>query len=101
MKLRLLDEAESELRQVMLYYEQCRQGLGHNFHERVTDVLSAVRNEPLRFPIYEGRRLRREYRRARVVRFPYIIVFQIRADEVVVVALAHTSRAPGYWNRRN
>lgn len=41
------------------------------------------------------------YRYARVDRFPYVLIFR-RVDERVamVVAVAHTSRRPGYWRRR-
>jgi plasmid stabilization system protein ParE len=41
------------------------------------------------------------YRYARVDRFPYVLVFRrLDAHVVVVVAVAHTSRRPGYWRRR-
>jgi toxin ParE1/3/4 len=42
-----------------------------------------------------------EYRWVRVERFQYILVFRRRTDrEILVVAVAHTSRRPGYWRRR-
>jgi toxin ParE1/3/4 len=42
-----------------------------------------------------------EYRWVRVERFQYILVFRRRTDrETLVVAVAHTSRRPGYWRRR-
>jgi len=42
-----------------------------------------------------------QYRYVRVSRFPYVLIFR-RLDSavVVVVAVAHTSRRPGYWRRR-
>jgi toxin ParE1/3/4 len=41
------------------------------------------------------------YRWTRVRRFPYILVCRPRqSDEMIVVAVAHTSRRPGYWRRR-
>ena len=33
-------------------------------------------------------------------RFPFTIPYQIIGDEIVVLALAHISRRPGYWSRR-
>jgi toxin ParE1/3/4 len=41
------------------------------------------------------------YRYARVPNFPYVLVNR-RIDDgtVMVVAVAHTSRRPGYWKRR-
>ena len=45
--------------------------------------------------------LARSYRYVRVSRFPYILIFRRVDDDIVmVVAVAHTSRRPGYWRRR-
>jgi hypothetical protein len=35
-----------------------------------------------------------------VRRFSYHIVFEIREDGIVVMAIAHNPRRPGYWARR-
>lgn len=100
MTLCILGEAEKELREASLYYENKQQGLGARFLERVRRTLLAIGGDPQRFPAYEGRRLARRFRRARVSRFPYVVVFYSRQDKVVIVAVAHTSRRPGYWRNR-
>ena len=41
-----------------------------------------------------------EVRRARVKRHPYLLVYAVMAEHVVVLAVAHTSRKPGYWLTR-
>jgi hypothetical protein len=33
-------------------------------------------------------------------RFPFTVAYQIKGNEIVILALAHTSRRPGYWSRR-
>ena len=33
-------------------------------------------------------------------RFPYTIVYTEFAEEILIIAVAHTSREPGYWRRR-
>jgi hypothetical protein len=35
-----------------------------------------------------------------VSRFPYQIVYRRRPDEIVIVAVAHVKRKPGYWKDR-
>jgi hypothetical protein len=41
------------------------------------------------------------YRYVRVPNFPYVLVHRrIDGNAVMVVAVAHTSRRPGYWRRR-
>ena len=39
-------------------------------------------------------------RRLFVARFPYQIVYRVRPREIVIVALAHLKRRPGYWKHR-
>ena len=42
-----------------------------------------------------------KYRRVRLEKFPYVLIFYARTqNEMRVVAVAHTSRRPGYWRRR-
>jgi toxin ParE1/3/4 len=100
MNFRVLADAEQEIQDAMLYYEDCRTGLGLDFLSCVQDAMAAIQHAPLRFSLYEGRRLKRAFRRVLVSRFPYIVVYEARADETVVAAVAHTSREPGYWEDR-
>jgi hypothetical protein len=40
------------------------------------------------------------YRRKLIERYPFGIIYPIVGDEIQIVALAHTSRKPGYWKGR-
>lgn len=100
MTLRVLAEAEAELEEAMLYYEERRTGLGEDFHARVSETMLTISRNPGRFPKYEGKRLSRNFRRALVTGFPYLVVYEFRDEETLVVAVAHTSREPGYWETR-
>ena len=42
----------------------------------------------------------RATRLLRIKRFPYALVYRVGADELLVVAIAHDRRAPGYWQGR-
>ncbi|HEX8818104.1 MAG TPA: type II toxin-antitoxin system RelE/ParE family toxin [Terriglobales bacterium] len=39
-------------------------------------------------------------RRFLLRRFPYLVIYREHRDAVLVVAVAHTSRKPGYWRDR-
>ncbi|WP_407936397.1 hypothetical protein [Limnochorda pilosa] len=39
-------------------------------------------------------------RRVLVRGFPYQVVYHLRPDEIVIVAVAHLKRRPGYWRNR-
>lgn len=42
----------------------------------------------------------RDVHRFVMERFPFTIVCTELADEILIIAIAHTSREPGYWRRR-
>jgi hypothetical protein len=84
----------------MLSYEDRQKGLGQDYFERVSETIESIARDPRRCPVYEGKRLSRVFRRAALDRFPYIVVFQFRTDETLVVAVAHSSQQPGYWEGR-
>ena len=39
-------------------------------------------------------------RRLSLAPFPYYLIYAITYDEVVVLAVAHAKRRPGYWSSR-
>jgi hypothetical protein len=78
----------------MSWYESKRPGLGAEFLGSVHDVMVRIGEAPERFPVWADNP---RFRRAVVVRFPYVLFFHIVGDEPVVVAVAHLSRRPGYW----
>ncbi|HUY91646.1 MAG TPA: hypothetical protein VMV10_23090 [Pirellulales bacterium] len=41
------------------------------------------------------------YRRALLSTFRYVVVFELESDAITVIAIAHASRAPGYWTGRH
>ena len=40
-------------------------------------------------------------RRFLLRRFPFLVVYRVLGDSVLVVAVAHAARKPGYWKRRH
>jgi hypothetical protein len=38
--------------------------------------------------------------RCRVNRFPYGLVYEVSGEEIVIVAVMHLHRRPGYWRDR-
>jgi plasmid stabilization system protein ParE len=66
------------------------------FKKAVDEAVRRIGDGPLSLPKLSG-----DYRWVRVTRFPYMIVFRLRQpNDVVVVAVAHTSRRSGYWRHR-
>lgn len=40
------------------------------------------------------------FRRVNLHRFPYYLPFSVEDDEIVILAVAHHARKPGYWKTR-
>ena len=95
--LRVLPDAEVELVSAAMWYEDKRPGLGVEFVAIVDKALQSVLEHPEACPVW---RPDRPYRKHPLKRFPYVLFFRIESDTVVVVALAHAKRGPGYWLER-
>ena len=66
------------------------------FTEAVDEALRAVAADPERFVAVDHR-----HQECPVSRFPYRIVYRIVENHVLVVAIAHAKRRPGYWKDRS
>jgi toxin ParE1/3/4 len=97
MNLRIHRLAVGEIDQEVDYYESRQAGLGGELEDEIDAVFELI----LRFPEAAPQWKARADRRVAVLdRFPFTLPYQIMSDEIVVLALAHTSRRPGYWSRR-
>jgi plasmid stabilization system protein ParE len=93
----LSDPAAAELIDAIRWYEEQRSGLGAELFDAITETIELIRAHP---EIGAPRATRQQSRQLRVNRFPYNVVYRIREDDIYVVAVAHTSRRPGYWRDR-
>ncbi len=95
--LRISEPASEEFREAVRWYETKRRGLGSEFFDAVVATMSAIEARPeigtvaFRDP---------QTRRLLVSRFPYQVVYRLANGELVVVAIAHLKRRPGYWKHR-
>jgi len=92
---RYLPLAREELNEAAAFYEASVPGLGNAFLDDVERAVQAVLERP-RIGAPVGRKLRKTILR----RFPFSIVFADRGPEIVIVAVAHQRRRPGYWRGR-
>jgi plasmid stabilization system protein ParE len=96
-------EAQSELRRAALWHDQQRAGLGDELFADVGSTLERMATAPQAFPIWPTLPgSENPIRRALLHRFPYALAFEIGANRVLVLAVAHAKRRPFYWlARRN
>jgi plasmid stabilization system protein ParE len=87
--------AAKEYRQARQWYAQRSRKALRRFVSAVDAALSQIAANPTSWPMYESR-----HRWKKAARFPYLLIYRRPDDDIVVVAVAHTSRRPGYWKRR-
>jgi len=99
MRLTIDVAAQEEARALVAFYTERNPKAASRLAELFVMAIERVASSPRRFSLMEGSR-RDDVRRARLRGFPIIIIYQLLTDEVFVVAVAHTSREPGYWTSR-
>jgi plasmid stabilization system protein ParE len=93
--VRFLEVAEIELDHAVQWYESQAPGLGDAF---LIEVLSAAERVSLYPEAWHS--LDEGLRRCRLNRFPYGLIYAIENGDVLVLAVAHLHREPGYWRDR-
>jgi plasmid stabilization system protein ParE len=94
-KVDVLEPAVAELREAVEYYNQQSEGLGFEFAAEVKRTIARIVQFPDAWPALSVRT-----RRCRTNRFPYGIVYHVREDEILVVAVMHLRRHPETWRSR-
>jgi plasmid stabilization system protein ParE len=93
--IRLLLPADEEFAEAVLWYYNESPSTARRFKNVIEESIRAVAANPTRYRKY-SRNIR-----VKVVRgFPYSIFFSIDPTEIVVTAIAHDAREPGYWQHR-
>jgi toxin ParE2 len=90
-----LPEAQQELDEAIAFYEQRVPGLGLSFLSAVQAAFAEICEYPKSCPEVRG-----PIRRKLIRRFPYGVLFRVDEAEIVVIAIAHLRRRPGYWADR-
>ena len=93
--VRILLEAQEELRAAAHFYEAEQPGLGHALIQEVRRSFERIAEQPMASRVERG-----EVRVRSISRFPYRIYYRARPDEILVIAVGHRRRKPGFWHAR-
>ena len=95
MRVVIHPEAEQELEEAALWYEERQSGLGDEFLNAFEAILRRVVSEPARWRFFQ-----KENRKLNFRRFHYAIVYSLKGEFLYVKAVMHLHRRPGYWKHR-
>jgi toxin ParE1/3/4 len=96
-RLIIREQAEADIAEAALWYQEQRAGLGDEFLLDIQDAIGRAAAHPCQYP-----RLRHkpEVRRILAARFPYRIFFIRRPDAVVIFRVLHGARHDREWKMR-
>lgn len=82
-------DAGVDVQDSFVWYESQRPGLGDEFILSMEATLENIRRNPTRFPLSEE-----GTRKALLYRFPFVVIYQIIEEKILIVAVFHSSRNP-------
>jgi len=94
-KIEFLKVAEAELNDAIAFYNMQSEGLGFEFAAEIKRTLERIVLHPDAWMPISKRS-----RRCRTNRFPYAIIYQLKDETILIVAVMHLSRDPIKWKKR-
>lgn len=85
-------EADKELANSALWYDERQPGLGAAFLSEFEQVLTHILQNPELHP-----RNCKNQRKFNFHNFPHAVIYQVDPDRIYVVAVMHLHRRPFYW----
>lgn len=95
--LKISEPASAELAEAVRWYEERRTGWGQRLFDAIAATAAVIEAHP---EAGSSRPSVQAVRQLKVRGFPYAIVYRLRPRDSYIVAVAHTSRRPGYWKDR-
>jgi len=92
--------AAEEAAEAAAWYEKERPGLGSEFSQAIEAALDFLEEDIVPLTSMPGSMAAKGVKRLLLRRFPYAVVVQERGAEMLVLAIAHHARRPGYWRGR-
>ena len=93
--IRFFELALEEVSEAERYYSSRSLLLGSEFVDALDHAVARIRAFPESGGPHVG-----GTRRLLLDRFPFSVIYEVTEGEIVIVAVAHQRRKPGYWRNR-
>ena len=95
MKFRFHPEALAEFEGAARHYAAIQPALANRFVDSVEAAIGKLVEQPTSYAILEE-----DVRRCLTRVFPYAVLYTVELEYVLIVAVMHCHRKPGYWKSR-
>jgi plasmid stabilization system protein ParE len=94
-ELEYLEDALEEAEDAARWYAERSASAAARFSEEIDAAESAITDFPGAWPPFDH-----GTRRYLLRRYPFSIIYRIESRRILIVAVAHAHRRPGYWKSR-
>ena len=95
MRFEFHPEARLEFLDAVSYYESRQSGLGARFIQSMNAAIAGINENPEAWAEIE-----QDVRRKLTRVFPYALLYTIEPGNILIVAVMHCHKEPGYWRSR-
>ncbi|WP_293626182.1 type II toxin-antitoxin system RelE/ParE family toxin [Salinisphaera sp.] len=95
MQIEFLRAARAEAREQAAYYQEIEAGLDECFIDELDRILALLSAYPA-----IGQRIAEDVRRLDLTGFPHAVVYRLEQGRLLILAISHHRRRPGYWRGR-
>lgn len=92
MNVRFLTLAQQEVDEAVVWFNEQGDGKGMDFLDELDRVVRLVRSYP-----FASIEIEADIRKRLFARFRYSLIYGVEDQTIVVIAVAHSRRAPRYW----
>jgi plasmid stabilization system protein ParE len=96
MRVKFHPEARADLKEGKAFYRHRSPLAAVAFEREIDAAISRITEAPMRYQ--HGEHGTREF--VLPWRFPYTVVYRLKENLIVIVAVAHHSKEAGYWHHR-
>ncbi len=87
--------AEEDYTEALTWYAQRSERAARGFETEFERAIQTIQATPQRFPFCDG-----SHRFYLMRRYPFQVIYRESSGQVLIVAVAHAKRQPGYWRGR-
>jgi plasmid stabilization system protein ParE len=84
--------ARLQIAEAIDWYDSQTPGRGDDFLQSIQDAIDSIAHNPFQYQVLRG-----ELRRVVIHRFPYLIIYGVSGEEVIVLRCVHAHRDPRRW----
>ena len=95
MRFEFHPDALAEYEDTAHYYAGCQDGLELRFLASVEYAIQQIIEAPGLWPVLDE-----DIHRCLTHVFPYAVLYSVETDYVLILAVMHSHREPGYWRKR-